>query len=469
MKKFTLFKHQLLAVFAFFALLLSSCSEDKLPVIDDISSSAIRPTEQFTANLALKWNELFLEVERFSEGYRPPVSARASAYVNLAAYEAAYPGMQDKYRSFGNYYEGLDLPEFAFLGDIHYPTAINAAYETSLRHFFPTAPATQLFKIVELANSFNEEYKSQLPIEVFVRSRKFGREVADAVFKWSSTDVEGHNAYTRNNDASYIPPAGTGKWKPTFPDFSPALLPRWGRVRTFAADTRDIVADPLPYSDSPSSEIYQQAKRVELLVNEVKANKKPEDRWIADFWSDDCPILTFTPAGRWVAIANQVVVKEKPNLAKAIETYAKVGMALCDAGIRCWHEKYRFNYERPIDYVRRVMGDQNWNTVMCPDGSGNYFTPPFPAYPSGHATFGAAAAIVLADLYGDTYKMIDRCHEGRTEFISAPRAFNSFFAMAEENAYSRIPLGVHFEMDAVEGLNLGYGVGSKVNALPWRK
>lgn len=76
---------------------------------------------------------------------------------------------------------------------------------------------------------------------------------------------------------------------------------------------------------------------------------------------------------------------------------------------------------------------------------------------------------MLADLYGDTYNMVDRCHEGRTEFISAPRAFNSFFAMAEENAYSRIPLGVHFEMDAVEGLNLGYGVGSKVNALPWRK
>ncbi len=469
MKKITLLRHQLFKLLIVFSLLIASCNQDEVPIIESPNAGELRRTELFNADLALRWNELFLEVERFAEGYRPPVSARASAYVNLAAYEAAYPGMKDKYRSFGGYYDGLELPEFEFLGDIHYPTAINAAYEMSLRNFFPTAPATQLFKIVELANEFNEDYKAKIPIEVFVRSRKFGREVADAIFNWSSTDVAGHRAYTANNDASYIPPAGIGKWQPTFPDFSPALLPNWGRVRTFAADARDIVPDPLTYSDSPTSEIYQQAKRTELLVNEVRANRKPEDRWIADFWSDDCPILTFTPAGRWIAIANQVIVKEKPNLARAIETYAKVGMALCDAGIRCWHEKYRFNYERPIDYIRRVMGDQNWNTVMCPDGSGNYFTPPFPAYPSGHAAFAGAAAMVLANLYGENYAFIDRCHEGRTEFISAPRAFDSFFAMAEENAYSRIPLGVHFEMDSVEGLNLGYGIGKKVNSLPWRR
>lgn len=335
--------------------------------------------------------------------------------------------------------------------------------------FFPTAPAAQLFKIVELANKVNEPFKHQLAIDVFVRSRNYGREVAEAVFKWSATDLTGHNAYRSPTDPNYIPPAGRGKWQPTLPDFKPALLPNWGRVRTFAADARDVVIDPLIYSDDSTSDIYQQAKETELLTNEVKANKRPEDKWIADFWSDDCPILTFSPAARFVAVTNQVVAKEKPNLAKALETYAKVSMALCDAGIRCWHEKYRFNYERPVDYIRRVMGNKNWNTVMCPDGSGNYFTPPFPAYPSGHAAFAGAAAMVLADIYGEIYSFTDRCHEGRTEFISAPRSFNSFFEMAEENAYSRIPLGVHFAMDSNEGLKLGYGVGAKVNALPWKR
>ena len=96
-------------------------------------------------------------------------------------------------------------------------------------------------------------------------------------------------------------------------------------------------------------------------------------------------------------------------------------------------------------------------------------TPPFPAYPSGHSTFGAVAAEILNDIYGKNYAMTDRCHEGRTEFIGTPRSFKNFDAMAEENAYSRIPLGVHYRMDCSEGLRLGYQTGKAVNRLAWKK
>jgi len=65
--------------------------------------------------------------------------------------------------------------------------------------------------------------------------------------------------------------------------------------------------------------------------------------------------------------------------------------------------------------------------------------------------------------------MTDRCHEGRPEFIGTPRAFNSFYEMAEENAESRIPLGVHYRMDCEQGVNLGYRCGRRVNQLPWKK
>ena len=148
--------------------------------------------------------------------------------------------------------------------------------------------------------------------------------------------------------------------------------------------------------------------------------------------------------------------------------YAKVSFALCDAGIRCWGEKYVYNYIRPIDYIRQVMGQPDWNTIMCP-ADGNFYTPNFPTYPSGHATFGAASAEVLSDLFGYSYSMTDRCHEGRVEFLSTPRSFGSFDEMADENAYSRIPLGVHFRMDAEAGVDLGHKVGKKVNSLPCKK
>lgn len=445
-------------------LVLGSCARDE----DPLPENPYGRVDDYSADVALRWNELLLELERFTPGYRPPVSARAIGYIGLAAYESVVNGTTGNQSVAGNY-SGLDIPQPEAGEDYHWPSCLAASYARSMELFFPTAPSEQLFKIYQLQNDFFLDFKEEVPHDVFTRSTAYGRAVADAVFAWSATDPVGHEAYLRNNDPAYQPPAGVGLWQPTYPDFAPALLPHWGEVRTFAATDADIVPDPLPYSEDSSSPIYQQAVEVKNMVNQIKQGGLPEDFWIAQFWSDDCPILTFTPAARWVAVANQVVERENAPLSLAVELYARLGMALNDAGVRCWHEKYRFNVERPIDYIRRIQGEPNWNTVMCPDGSGNFFTPPFPAYPSGHATFGAVAAEVLSAFFGQSYSMTDNCHEGRTEFKGDPRTFTNFHAMAEENAYSRIPLGVHFQMDADAGLELGYGIGQKVNALQWRK
>jgi membrane-associated phospholipid phosphatase len=208
-----------------------------------------------------------------------------------------------------------------------------------------------------------------------------------------------------------------------------------------------------------------------VKVNKIKAGNPeyPEDEWIADFWSDDCPTKTFTPAARWIAITNQLIEEKGARLDLAVFAYAKVGMGLNDAGVRCWHEKYRYNVLRPIDYIRQVMaGQEGWNSIMCPT-SGNFLTPNFPAYPSGHATFGGVAAEILTDLFGFNYAMTDRCHEGRVEFLSTPRSYKNFYEMAQENAYSRLPIGVHYKMDAEAGVELGYQIGRKINNLPWKK
>lgn len=446
------------------SLSVMSCHKDSVDTIAPIPDS---PTA-LDSEIALRWNTVLLDLERFTPGYRPPVSGRNIGYIGLAAYEAIQPGMEDVYNTFDGYFPGLDVPEPISGEKYHWPLVLNATYSRIMSHFFPTAPAAEQFKIFRLESEFSDRFREDVANDVFIRSVEFGRKVADAVFRWSATDRLGHEAYLRNNDPGYVPPSGTGRWQPTYPDFSRALLPYWGRVRAFVADATDICPDPLPMSSSPNSVIYHQALEVQRTVNQIKAGRLKEEHWIADFWSDDCPILTFTPAGRWIAVANQVIVNNNASLALAVETYARVGMAIGDAGIRAWHEKYRFNVERPVDYIRRVFNDPNWNTVMCPDGSGQFFTPPFPAYPSGHATFGAAAAEVLTGIYGNQ-SMTDRCHDGRTEFLGAPRTFETYYEMAEENAYSRIPIGVHFEMDATEGLALGYRIGKKVNRLPWRR
>lgn len=47
-------------------------------------------------------------------------------------------------------------------------------------------------------------------------------------------------------------------------------------------------------------------------------------------------------------------------------------MAVNDAFIACWVDKFHFNRIRPLTYIRRVI-DKNWDTLLI--------TPPFPEYP----------------------------------------------------------------------------------------
>ncbi len=451
------------SVFLLMAFSITMCTDDDVEAI-------FQTTTSYNNEVALTWNTLLLDLERYTPGYRPPVSGRNIGYIGLAAYESVVSGMANEYRSIASIYPNLSIPAIDRGVEYHWPTVLNATYARIFSDFFPNAPFEYALKIQTTEGEFNDQFMTQVSQEVFSRSQQYGRDVADAVFTFSATDTPGHEAYLNTNPADYTPPPGIGLWKPTYPDYSRALLPYWGNVRRFAISDADMrIADPLPYSTDPNSVIYKQAKEIERTVNQIKQGEKYEQKWIADFWSDDCPAKTFSPAGRWIAVASQVVQKENVDLGKAVYTYAKVGMAIGDAGIASWHENYRFNYQRPVDYIREVFGNTGWNSLMCPDGTLTYRTPPFPAYPSGHATFGGAAAAVLTDIYKPAYHMRDACHEGRTDFLGMPRSFNSFNEMAEENAFSRVPIGVHFRMDCEQGLLLGYRAGAAVNRLPWKR
>jgi hypothetical protein len=94
--------------------------------------------------------------------------------------------------------------------------------------------------------------------------------------------------------------------------------------------------------------------------------------------------------------------------------------------------------------------------------------PAFPSYPSGHATFAGAAAGIFIDFFGsDNMSITDNTYTDFTNltFNGTARSFTSFTELALENAYSRVPLGVHIEQDAIEGLRLGYEVSDAVNNL----
>jgi hypothetical protein len=440
--------------------LWSSCGDGKFDTVD-------KGVASFSNESALSWNLLFTDIDRHAINFRPGPAPRAAAYLGFAAYEACVPGMP-KYNSLAPLFSGVTIPAVES-GEYHWPTVINATYGYLMPRLFAHVSATHKQKMATLESQLENKYQAETTPEIFERSRRRGQEVAKAVWEWSVTDVHGHEAYLdpfRGYDWQ-ARVTGPSSWQPLQPGPGNGLFPYWGKVRTFALpETEKICRQPLPYSESPNSQLYSQA--IEAYAQNTPTLSY-ESEWVAEFWSDDITDLTFSPPARWIAVANQVIDHEQVSLETALEAYAKVGMAINDAGVGCWNSKYYYNFERPQSYIRRLI-DPTWDTNLeNPITGEKSLTPSFPAYPSGHATFSGAGAETLASVFGYSYSMTDRCHEGRFEFVGTPRTFGSFYEMALENAWSRVPLGVHFRMDAEEGLRYGTAIGRHVNNLPWKK
>jgi PAP2 superfamily len=406
--------------------------------------------DQFDAEVPTAWFELAPELIRLTPGYSPPVASRALAYAGAALYEAVRPGM-DGFRSLAELLPGLALPRGAGKNAAyHWPTVANAALAAVVRSLFPTAPVAEFAAVATLEERFSDTFRPTLPPGVFARSVAHGRDVATAIFEWSKEDG-GHEGYLRNFPR-YDAPVGPGYWVPTPPGFLPGLQPSWGSNRCMALPGADCPpGGHPPFSQLAGSDFYREA----LEVYDVARSLTSEQEEIARFWSDD-PGRTATPSGHSASIATQVLRREEASLARAAEAYVRVGIAVCDAFIACWHQKYVYNLIRPVTYLQRVV-DPDWLPILI--------TPPFPEYPSGHSVQSGAALQVLTDLFGERYAFVDHTHDARG---FAPRRFGSFLEAAEEASISRLYGGIHFRAAIVNGITQGRCIGERVSALPLR-
>ena len=291
-------------------------------------------------------------------------------------------------------------------------------------------------------------------------SKAWGNYVADQVIAYSLTDAAAEAQIQDPQPSSYEPPTGDGFWTYSA-EPERALYPYWGEtVRTFVvAPEETTTIAPIEYSEDPGSAYYAEMEEVYHDNNNAR-EEAGEQLWIAEFWSDDVEGLMMSPPARQFAIANQLIEQYELSLEETLTMYVKLGFALNDAAVAAWKYKYDYMVMRPNVFIHEFM-DADFQTnlyrlVFWPN-------PSFPGYPSGHSTFASAAGGVFINTFGNATNFTDRTHEGRTEFQSAPRTFTSFEDMAAENAFSRIPLGVHIRMDCAEGLRLGYEISDAIN------
>jgi membrane-associated phospholipid phosphatase len=392
-----------------------------------------------------EWMELLYDLV-MAQGASPPAAARAYAYAyaSVALYEAVTGG-SGRYRSLAGQLNGLTrLPTPDPHLPVDRPSAATAAVATVAEALFPPDRLLRSAEIAPLRKDLLARRRAAgVPAAVAARSTAHGHRIGQRVVAWSESD-----GYAATVGRAYRPPTGPGRWAPEAGLV--AVEPHWGTLRPLSLPAPDAYRPPAPpalYSTDPSSAFYAQDDR----IYQAGLALTDEQREIAVFWTDNAR-LSGTPAGHWMLIAKDMTNRFGMSLAGAAEVYAVLAIALADAFLSCWQEKYRTNLLRPDAYIGAHI-DPRWSTFVA--------TPVFPEYTSGHSVASRAAAAVLAELLGEV-SFTDNTHATRTRLKA--RAFTSFHHAAEEAAMSRLYGGIHYPMSIEVGLSQGEDVGRHVIA-----
>jgi hypothetical protein len=157
-----------------------------------------------------------------------------------------------------------------------------------------------------------------------------------------------------------------------------------------------------------------------------------------------------TPGAHWIGITKIASRKTNSSFDDSLYAYTKASIAMADAFISCWDEKYRSNLIRPETLINEHFND-SWKPILQ--------TPPFPEYTSGHSVVSGAAAIALTDIFGENFAFDD---DTELRYGLPVRSFNSFNEAADEAAISRMYGGIHYRTAVEIGVKQGRDLGQFV-------
>ena len=387
--------------------------------------------------------------------FSPPVASRVFVYPNIAAYEIMAQ-QNDSYLPLeGQITDLTAIPNSDLSKPINYQLAALIAHiDLSRRLIFSE-------KIIETyRDSLYQNWESKNASE-FLASKKYGLEVANHIFLWMDKD---NYKQTRTMSKFTVISDDPSRWQPTPPSYMDGLEPHWNKIRPFLINSVDQFKPipPPPFSMEKNSLFYKELKEVyDISLDLLTKGDECEEIQIAKFW--DCnPYLTvtrghlmfaikkITPGAHWIGICQVACKKADYDFDETVYAYTKTSIAIADAFISCWDEKFRSNLVRPETLINEHF-DDNWKPVLQ--------TPPFPEYTSGHSVASGAAGIALTNIFGDNFSFDD---DVEVPYGLPIRSFSSFNQAADEAAISRMYGGIHYRAAVEVGVKQGRDLGKFV-------
>ncbi|AFY93406.1 vanadium-dependent haloperoxidase [Chamaesiphon minutus] len=429
-------------------------------------------------DLALQLVALDFSDEHSPNNVGPTKTSRALAIIHLAAHDA-YAQVTKKFKP-----RLEDIPARPSTLDTSEATGSTALLCAGFRAATLLYPDFKEFIDTTAANFFNPndgDCCSNLAC-------KYGEQIADAWIAHRMND----GSSAPQLDTLYNQAAGRHRPDPLRPQ-QQTLGRNWGLVNPFVLSSvfTDAFLKAPPPLDCPE---YATA------FNEVKRDgkndlpqKAPDKAVIGIFWGYDGANKIGVPPRLYNQVIRAIEDFQKLEHDRQIKILTAINVAMADAGIASWYWKYLYDVWRPVVGIREAdagwgpkgQGDKNpattgdpfWLPLGAPNSNpinqpASNGTPNFPAYPSGHATFGAACFETAAALMGKTPEEInvkfvsDEFDGVTTDNTGAVRPkYEANFSLRKaimDNNQSRIYLGVHWQFDATGGEEVGKAIAIKV-------
>jgi hypothetical protein len=412
----------------------------------------------------------------FGEQLGPGRAARAMAIVHIAVFDAV--------NAIVGGYQG-----YTSMGAVRVNTSVDAAvaqaaHDTLIALFPSQQPELDRLLAESLALIRSPVAKS--------RGVQVGSDAAAKILALKSNDGSQH--IEPRVGIEFITSDLPGFWRQDPVSLIPlALGAYWGDCIPFVmtSGSQFRLPPPPPLNSPEYTAAFDEVKRLGGDGTNTVTERTEDQTLIGIYWAyDGTPALCAPPR-----LYNQITCHiaeqmgtEGIGLARLL---ALANTAMADAAIAVWESKFYYQFWRPVTGIREAdpgtgptgAGDENDATIgdvtFSPLGApasnlqGPNFTPPFPAYPSGHAGIGSSLFQTLRRFYGtdniaftfvsDELNGVTKDNTGNVRPL-VPRSFISLSQAESENAQSRIYLGIHWAFDVTGGMSQGRTIADYIFA-----